>query len=479
MESPGNTPSPGSLLRHLPSVDELIPELRREAGRGPSDAALAGAARRALEAQRQRLREGGAPESGSSNGPALRDALRREALRQAGDILRADQRPSLRPLINTTGIVLHTNLGRAPLSEAACQALLDAARRYSNLEFDLDTGARGKREGAVEDLLRRLTGSEGALAVNNNAAAVMFALKVMAEGREVVVSRGELIEIGGSFRIPEIMAQSGARLVEVGTTNKTRIEDYARAIGPDTALLLKAHTSNFRIVGFTEEVPRERLAALGRERGVPVLEDLGSGCLLPVPGLPAEPTVAASVEAGIDVVTFSGDKLLGGPQAGIIVGKADWIERLKKHPMMRVLRPGKLILAALDATLRAYLDPGTAAEALPALRMLGEAPESIGRRVQALLGALGPGLCKKLGAEAVETTGKVVGGAMPLAELASRAVALAPAGLSAGAVEERLRRGDPPVIARIHGDRVLLDLRCVREDEVAALAGALRALAEA
>ena len=210
-----------------------------------------------------------------------------------------------------------------------------------------------------------------------------------------------------------------------------------------------------------------------------MLEDLGSGCLLPVPGLPAEPTVAASVEAGIDVVTFSGDKLLGGPQAGIIVGKADWIERLMKHPMMRVLRPGKLILAALDATLRAYLDPGTAAEALPALRMLGEAPESIGRRVQALLGALGPGLCKKLGAEAVETTGKVGGGAMPLAELASRAVALAPAGLSAGAVEERLRRGDPPVIARIHGDRVLLDLRCVREDEVAALAGALRALAEA
>ncbi|OGL60132.1 MAG: L-seryl-tRNA(Sec) selenium transferase [Candidatus Tectomicrobia bacterium RIFCSPLOWO2_12_FULL_69_37] len=479
MKSPGKPAPPGQLLRHLPSVDELIPELRREAGGGPSDAALAEAARRAIEGQRQRLRGGQAPEGGPANGPALRDSLRREALHQAGDILRADQRPRLRPLINATGIVLHTNLGRAPLSEAACEALLGVARGYSNLEFDLESGKRGRREGAMEELLCRLTGAEGAVVVNNNAAAVMFAIRLMAEGREVIVSRGELIEIGGSFRIPEIMAQSGARLVEVGATNKTRLEDYESAIGPDTGLLLKAHTSNFRIVGFTEEVPRERLVALGRERGLPVLEDLGSGCLLPVPGLPAEPTVAASVEAGVDLITFSGDKLLGGPQAGIAVGRAGWVQKLKKHPMMRILRPGKLTLAALEATLRAYLDPGTAAGALPALRMLAEAPESVGRRVRALLDALGPELRGKLDAREVETTGKVGGGALPLAELPSRAVALAPGGLSPDETEERLRRNDPPVIARIHEDRVLLDLRCVREDELPLLARALRALAGA
>ncbi|MBI2131730.1 MAG: L-seryl-tRNA(Sec) selenium transferase, partial [Candidatus Tectomicrobia bacterium] len=347
MKSPGKPAPPGPLLRHLPSVDEIIPELRRETGQGPSDAALAEAARRAIEGQRQRLR--GGEGTGAANGPgsqeSLRESLRREVLRQAHGILRAERRPRLSPLINATGIVLHTNLGRAPLSEAACEALLGVARGYSNLEFDLEGGARGRRGEAVEDLLRRLTGAEGAVVVNNNAAAVMFALRLMAEGREAIVSRGELIEIGGSFRIPEIMLQSGARLVEVGTTNKTRIEDYARAISPATALLFKAHTSNFRIVGFTEEVPRERLAGLARERGLPLLEDLGSGCLVPVPGLPAEPTVAASVEAGVDIVTFSGDKLLGGPQAGIAVGKARWIDPMKKHPMMRVLRPGKLTLA--------------------------------------------------------------------------------------------------------------------------------------
>ncbi|MBI3026311.1 MAG: L-seryl-tRNA(Sec) selenium transferase [Candidatus Tectomicrobia bacterium] len=481
MKSPGKPAPPGPLLRHLPSVDEIIPELRREAGQGPSDAALAEAARRAIEGQRQRLREGEG--TGAANGPGSqespRESLRREVVRQAHGILRAERRPRLSPLINATGIVLHTNLGRAPLSEAACEALLGVARGYSNLEFDLEGGARGRRGEAVEDLLRRLTGAEGAVVVNNNAAAVMFALRLMAEGREAIVSRGELIEIGGSFRIPEIMLQSGARLVEVGTTNKTRIEDYARAISPATALLFKAHTSNFRIVGFTEEVPRERLAGLARERGLPLLEDLGSGCLVPVPGLPAEPTVAASVEAGVDVVTFSGDKLLGGPQAGIAVGKARWIDPMKKHPMMRVLRPGKLTLAALEATLRACLDPEAALRELPALRMLAETPEDVGRRVQALLEAAGPDACRRLGARPAETAGMVGGGAMPLAELRSRALALAPAGLSPDEVEERLRRGDPPVVARIHEDRVLLDLRCVRDDEVPLLAGALRALAGA
>jgi L-seryl-tRNA(Ser) seleniumtransferase len=273
------------------------------------------------------------------------------------------------------------------------------------------------------------------------------------------------------------MEQSGARLVEVGTTNKTRFEDYEKAIGPESGLLLKAHTSNFRILGFTEEVSRERLVALGRERGLPVLEDLGSGCIVPVPGLPPEPTVAASVAAGVDLITFSGDKLLGGPQAGLVVGKAGWILKLKKHPMMRALRPGKLTLAALEATLRGYLDPEAALRELPALRMLAEGPESVGRRVQALMEAAGPDACRRLGAHPAETAGVVGGGAMPLAELRSRALALAPEGLSPDAVEERLRRNDPPMIARIHEDRVLLDLRCVRDDEVPLLARALRALA--
>ncbi|MBI3127122.1 MAG: L-seryl-tRNA(Sec) selenium transferase [Candidatus Tectomicrobia bacterium] len=479
MTPPANPAESGPLLRHLPSVDELVGELRREGGEGPSDAALADAARRAIEDRRRRLR--GEKPSGSANdgGEGLRESLRREILREAQALLRADRRPRLGPLINATGIPLHTNLGRAPLSEAACEALLAVARNYSNLEFDLESGSRGRRGDAVEDLLRRLTGAEGAVVVNNNAAAVMFALRLMAEGREAIVSRGELIEIGGSFRIPDIMAQSGARLVEVGTTNKTRIEDYARAIGPQTALLFKAHTSNFRIVGFTEEVPRERLSALGRERGVPVLEDLGSGCLVPVPGLPEEPMVAASIEAGVEVVTFSGDKLLGGPQAGIAVGRAEWIDQMRKHPMMRILRPGKLTLAALEATLRACLDPGAALRELPALRLLAEAPESVGRRARALMEAAGPEACRRLNAREAETEGMVGGGAMPTASLPSRAVALAPEGLSADAVEERLRRGDPPVVARIQGDRVLLDLRCVREDEVPLLARALRALAGA
>jgi len=466
------------LLRHLPSVDELVGDLRREGGDGASDAALAEAARRAIESRRRRLQEGEPPADGEREGPALREALRREILREACDILSADRRPQLRPVINATGIVLHTNLGRAPLSEAACRALVEVARGYSNLEYDLASGKRGKRGAAIEGLLRRLTGAESALVVNNNAAAVMFAIRVMAEGREVVVSRGELIEIGGSFRIPDIMRQSGARLVEVGTTNKTRIEDYASAIGPETALLLKAHTSNFRIVGFTEEVPRERLAALGRERGIPLLEDLGSGCLLSVPGLPEEPTVAASVAAGADVVTFSGDKLLGGPQAGIVVGTSRWVDRMRSHPLMRALRLDKLTLAALEATLRAYLDAGAARREVPALRMLEEGPENIGRRAAALLEAMGEAARGRLGAEIAEAVGRVGGGAMPLAELKSRAVALAPEGLSADELEARLRSGDPAVVARIHEDRVLIDLRCVREDEVGPLALALRALAE-
>ncbi|MDP7503804.1 MAG: L-seryl-tRNA(Sec) selenium transferase [Nitrospinota bacterium] len=475
------------LLRLFPSVYELVEGLRAAAGEGPSGAALADAAREAIEDRRRRILAGGDAHNGAESADeaagagdteAIRTALRGEIIDEACCLLDSARTADLRHVINATGIVLHTNLGRAPLSEAARQAIIDVSRSYSNLEYDLEAGRRGGRSGAVETLLRKLTGAEAAVVVNNNAAAVMFAIRMMAEGREVVVSRGELVEIGGSFRIPDIMAQSGARMVEVGATNKTHVSDFERAIGPDTALLLKAHTSNFRIVGFTEEVPREALAALAHARGIPVLEDLGSGCFVNPPGIPDEPTVAASVEAGVDVITFSGDKLLGGPQAGIIVGKSEWVDRLKKHPMMRALRLNKLTLAALEATLRAYLDPERAMREVPALRMLAEAADAAGARADALLTALGIEAAGRLRAEVVETAGRVGGGAMPLANLESRALALSPQGISADRLGGLLRAASPPVVARIHEDRLLLDMRCVIDEEIEPLAAILRALAE-
>ena len=476
MAPSGKNPEIPDLLRNLPSVDDLMEDLRTGGQNGASTPFLADAARSAIETRRNRIQagEGLFPDNPSG----LREALRLEILAEAREILSASQKLVLRHVINATGIVLHTNLGRAPLSQAACDAITGVSRSYSNLEYDIEAGRRGKRGSAIESLLQKLTGAESAAVVNNNAAAVMFAIRVMAEGKEVIVSRGELVEIGGSFRIPDIMAQSGARMVEVGATNKTHLEDYERAIGPETGLLLKAHTSNFRIIGFTEEVPRGRMAELAHSHGIPVLEDLGSGCLINVPGLPHEPTVMASVQAGVDLITFSGDKLLGGPQAGIIVGKAEWVDKLKKHPMMRALRLDKLTLSAIEATLRAYLDPEKALREIPALRMLAEGPDVIGGRAESLLAALGDEAAKKLGAEVIDTIGRVGGGAMPTAELASRAVALAPGHLSADRMDALLRKGEPPVVARIHEDRLLIDMRCVIEAEIAPLAEALRALAD-
>ena len=449
--------------------------LRGEAG--ASGAALAEAAREAIEIERRRILDGGSSSGGGGEASEIRAALRGEILKETRALLAASRTPDLRHVINATGIVLHTNLGRAPLSEAACEAMLAVARSYSNLEYDLEAGHRGSRAGAVESLLQKLTGAESAVVVNNNAAAVMFAIRFMAEGKEVVISRGELVEIGGSFRIPEIMAQSGARMVEVGATNKTHLSDYEKAIGPETGLLLKAHTSNYRIIGFTEEVPREALAALAREKGIPFLEDLGSGCFVNPPGIPHEPTVAASVAAGVDVVTFSGDKLMGGPQAGIVVGKAAWVDKLKKHPMMRALRLDKLTLAALEATLRAYLDPERAVREVPALRMLSEDAAAAGRRARALLEAMGEKTAGRLRAEAVDTVGRVGGGAMPTAELKSRALALSPEDISAGKLDALLRAASPPVVARIHEDRLLLDMRCVSEAEIGPLTEILKGLA--
>jgi L-seryl-tRNA(Ser) seleniumtransferase len=382
-------------------------------------------------------------------------------------------------VINATGVVLHTNLGRAPLGSAALVRLAVVAARYSNLELDVRAKTRGSRYEHVDRLLCRLSGAEASLVVNNNAAAVLLALESLARGREVVVSRGELIEIGGAFRIPDILARSGARLIEVGTTNRTRLADYADAITAGTALLLKVHPSNYRVVGFTAGVTTAELADLGQAQGVPVLEDLGSGCFVDLRpwGLPREPTVPETVAAGADVVTFSGDKLLGGPQAGIVLGRRSLVERLRKNPLNRALRIDKLTLAALEATLRAYEDPTTASREVPVLRMLSEPAAAVRRRARRVLRRVSEPVREALGLAVVADRSEVGGGALPLAELPTAALALGTRTHRAAALDARLRGGQPPVIGRIRADRLLLDCRTVMDDEVPLLAAALTALA--
>jgi L-seryl-tRNA(Ser) seleniumtransferase len=369
--------------------------------------------------------------------------------------------PRLQRLVNATGVVLHTNLGRAPLAEAAVEAVASAARGAVNLELDVATGRRGNRDALVEDDLRALTGAEAGLVVNNNAAAVLLAVAALAAGREVVVSRGELVEIGGSFRMPDVMALSGARLREVGTTNRTHAEDYARAIGADTGLLVKAHTSNYRIVGFTASVELAELVAIGRAAAVPVLEDLGSGALVDLSayGLPSEPVVRDHIAAGADVVTFSGDKLLGGPQAGIVVGRAELIARLADHPLRRALRPDKLTLAALAATLRLYREAPDLRESLPVLRWLTRPlgdMEAVGRATADRLAArLGAGHVVTL----VRSEAQAGSGALPVTPLESRALAVEHPEHSPEEIAARFRAARPPVLGRIHEGRFLLDLR--------------------
>ncbi len=377
--------------------------------------------------------------------------------------LEAAAAPRLTRVVNASGVVLHTNLGRAPLAEPAVEAVVLAARGAVNLELDLATGRRGSRDALVEDDLRALTGAEAALVVNNNAAAVLLGVAALAAGRDVVVSRGELVEIGGSFRMPEVMALGGARLREVGTTNRTHADDYRHAVGPDTGLLVKAHTSNYRIVGFTAAVELRDLVAIGRAAGVPVLEDLGSGALVDLAeyGLPREPLVRERIAAGADVVTFSADKLLGGPQAGVAVGRAAVISRLARHPLRRALRPDKLTFAALAATLRLYRDAPDLPAVLPVLRWLTrplEAMEAIGRAVAPALAArLGPGYVVTL----VESEAEAGSGALPAAPLASRALAVEHPARAPEEIAARFRAARPPVLGRIHAGRFLLDLRGV------------------
>ncbi|MBV9687827.1 MAG: L-seryl-tRNA(Sec) selenium transferase [Alphaproteobacteria bacterium] len=393
-------------------------------------------------------------------------------IRECTAALERDLRPSQRRVFNLTGTVLHTNLGRAPLPEEAIAAAIEAMRHPTTLEYDTATGRRGERDNHVAGWLTRLTGAEAALTVNNNAGALVLALNTLAEGRETIVSRGELIEIGGSFRLPDIMARAGTRLREVGTTNRTHLADYADTIGPQTGLVLKVHTSNYAVHGFTAAVPAPKLAALAGNRGIPFVEDLGSGSLLDfkVWGLPHEPTAAEALAQGADLVTFSGDKLLGGPQAGLVVGRSELVKRLARNPLKRALRLDKVRLAALEAVLRLYADPDRLAERLPALRLLARPADRIRTSGERLLPIVERALHDVAEVSLVETKSQIGSGALPVSLLPSVALVLRPRSHSSGMVVESLARAlralPIPVIGRIEAGRVLLDLRCL-EDETA------------
>ncbi len=383
--------------------------------------------------------------------------------------------PRLRRVINATGVVIHTNLGRAPLHSSAIKHLMEVSKTYSNLEYDLERGERGDRYTHVEETLCRLSGAESALVVNNNAGAVLLVLNTLAEGKEVIVSRGELVEIGGAFRIPDVMKRSGALLKEIGTTNRTHFNDYQKAIGPHTALLLKVHTSNFRVMGFTSEVSLQDLVQLGREHQLPVVEDLGSGCLIDLTqyGLEKEPTVQETIQTGVDAVTISGDKLLGGPQAGIILGKKKILDLLKINPLTRALRIDKLTLAALESTLLLYLDEKRAAEEIPTLRMLSLDTRKLKRRGKRLLKRLSGMMNERMTISLKEDVSQVGGGALPLQELPTLVLAVKPLDFSVNSLEESLRKGDPPIISRISKEELILDMRTIFDEEIPLLAAGM------
>jgi L-seryl-tRNA(Ser) seleniumtransferase len=431
-------------LRELPSVEALASSLE-----GVPHAVAVRAAREAIAAARERLVTGG------DIGDLIADAASRA-------------RPSLRQVLNATGVIVHTNLGRAPLPEAALEAIAEAAAGYSTLEYDVARGQRGSRHAHVERLLCDLTGAEAAIAVNNCASAVLLAAAALAGGRELVISRGQLVEIGGSFRIPDVVAQSGARLVEIGTTNRTRLSDYERAVGPDTGAVMRAHQSNFRTVGFVEEVAIEDLCALAARAGVPVIDDVGSGALASgLPELADEPPVRRSVAAGCAVTCFSGDKLLGGPQAGLMVGTRAAIDRCRSHPLARAMRVDKLSLAALEAVLRLYLDPQRARQEIPVLRMLAAGEEELAARASLMRDAIGDA------ARVIVASGRVGGGALPLLELEGPVCAVDPGPVGLDELARRLRSHEPPVIARASEGWLLLDPRTLRDEEVRIAAGAV------
>ena len=457
------------LLRNIPSVDQvlsqessvvLLERYRREH--------VVELVRQALAALRRELREG-------TEVPKREELLERvvEALAAA---VERDSAAHLRRVINATGIILHTGLGRAPLPPAALEEVQRVAENYCNLEYDLERGRRGSRLGHVEGLICAATGAEAAAVVNNNAAAVLLMLNSLAQGREVIVSRGQLVEIGGSFRMPDIIAASGARICEVGTTNRTHLRDYAEVIGAATAAILVVHPSNYKVQGFTAEVGLKELVELGKKAEIPLIYDLGGGVLMDLEalGLPPEPVVANSLATGVDLVSFSGDKVLGGPQAGIIAGCRCYLERIVNNPLMRALRCDKMILAALEATLRLYrLAPEAFTKAHPTLRMMGEEVDLLEERALGLLELLPRVVVDELRPVVEASWAQAGSGALPLAELESRAMALQPRSCSVEELARQLRLGLMPVVGRIFRERLLLDVRTVRDDEVRLLVAAL------
>jgi len=459
-------PKLSARLRGLPQVQRLLEtdEAERLCARF-SRAAVVEALRATLEEARAALRVAGPTPDATV------------LLQAAGLRLAAGRRPDLRRVINATGVVLHTNLGRAPLAAAALAAMAEAGAGYCNLELDLAAGGRGARGGALEPLLCAVTGAEAGLAVNNAAGAVLLALSALAAGGEVIVSRGELVEIGGGFRIPDVIAQGGATLVEVGTTNKTRLDDYRRAVTERTRVLLKVHQSNYRIVGFTAEATLEQLAGLAREHGLAVMHDLGGGALVDLArlGRAAEPRPQDSLAAGADLVAFSGDKLMGGPQAGLLVGRRALVDPLRRHPLVRALRPDKTTLAGVEATLQLYRDPDRAALEIPTLRMLAQTAAQVAQRAMRLHAAVAP----ELAAEITPSIAQVGGGSLPGEALQSWSVTLDSAGRDPGALAARLRAGAPAVVGRITAGRLALDLFTVADEEVELLAGRLNAAARA
>jgi L-seryl-tRNA(Ser) seleniumtransferase len=463
-------------LRRIPAVGRILssPRLLEISATYPRNLVLK-AVHQVLERLRKEV-ESGTPAEGTDL--FSMDRILEDVGRSAGML----SAPSLRPLINATGVVVHTNLGRSILAESVLRKFAPIAGAYSNLEYDLSQGKRGSRYTHVEGILKELTSAEAAMVVNNNAAAVLVSLDTLARGREVIVSRGQLVEIGGSFRIPDVMRRSGARMIEVGTTNKTHLRDYEAVIGPETGMLLKVHQSNFQVVGFTQQVDTVDLVNLGRRYNIPVMEDLGSGCLVDFSkygGGMKEPTVSEVLAQGVDLVTFSGDKMLGGPQAGIILGKKNLVEAVRKNQLSRALRIDKLTLVALEETLRLYRDERTAVREIPTLRMILQPYSELKAKARRLLRMIGRLDRGKFTLELVDGNSKVGGGALPMAAMPSRLLSLIPGELSVNAIEERLRAYDPPIIVRLEKDRVLLDLRTIQDSELKTVAQAVRGLAAA
>jgi L-seryl-tRNA(Ser) seleniumtransferase len=460
------------LLRSLPGIDHLLERMQKDAwfAEVPRSVRIV-SAREAIEALRSAILDGAL----TTDAVPLSAEKVLQHVRQA-----VSQRmtQNLRYLVNATGVIVHTNLGRSRLAAVALENIQTIAAGYSNLEFDLDAGKRGSRYSAVEDLICEASGAEAAMVVNNNAGAVLLCLDTIAKGKKVIVSRGELVEIGGSFRIPDVMAKSGALLTEVGATNRTHAKDYEKAVDNETGLLLKVHTSNFGLVGFTKSVSLEELVALGEKYRLPVMEDLGSGTFVDFTkyNLIKEPRVQESVAAGVDVVTFSGDKLLGGPQAGIIAGSREILDKIKQNPLTRALRIDKLTLAALESTLRLYRDENRAVEDIPTLNMLTAPPEVLEEkagRLAAMLKKAGPG---HMEIEIAEGTSRAGGGSMPLADLPTSCVRVRVPSISVNRVEKLLRGGQPPIIGRIEEDRFIMDVRTIGEHEFDIIARAFESI---